>query len=75
MIGLFELPEDQTLNPDDHFVEVEDAPGYSPAYSQLAYAQKPQHDPLSGKYSAMTTYTCIKYVSFLSGYIFMGWLT
>lgn len=49
LIGLFELPEDESLHPDDHFVEIEDTPGYSPAYSQLAHAQKPQHDPLSGK--------------------------
>lgn len=48
LIGLFELPEDDSISPGDHFIEIEDAPSYSPAYSQLAHAQKPQHDPLIG---------------------------
>lgn len=27
LIGLFELPEDDTVPEDEHFVDVEDAPG------------------------------------------------
>jgi hypothetical protein len=48
LIGLFELPEDESTLPDDHYVEVEDTPGYQAAYSQLAYANKKDHDPLHG---------------------------
>ncbi|XP_069676561.1 exportin-2 [Periplaneta americana] len=48
LIGLFELPEDESTLPDDHFIEVEDTPGYQAAYSQLAFANKLDHDPLQG---------------------------
>ena len=48
LIGLFELPEDDTIHPDDHYVDIEDTPGYEVAYSQLAYANKPIYDPLQG---------------------------
>merc|ERR1712083_991645 len=42
LIGLFELPEDE------HFIEIEDTPGYQTAYSQLIFAGKPEHDPVAG---------------------------
>ncbi|XP_067006504.1 exportin-2 [Anabrus simplex] len=48
LIALFELPEDDSLNPEEHFIEVDDAPGYQVAYSQLAFASKKEHDPLQG---------------------------
>ncbi|KAK7791230.1 hypothetical protein R5R35_001387 [Gryllus longicercus] len=48
LIGVFELPEDDSSFPDDHFVEVDDTPGYQAAYSQLAFAHKKDHDPLQG---------------------------
>lgn len=51
LIGLFELPEDDTVHPDDHYIDVEDTPGYEVAYSQLAYANKAIYDPLQGIYS------------------------
>jgi hypothetical protein len=38
LLKLFELPEDGSLLPDDHFIEVEDTPGYQAAYSKLAFA-------------------------------------
>ena len=38
LIGLFELPEDDSVPDDEHFVEIEDTPGYQNAYSQLAFA-------------------------------------
>nr|CAB3233957.1 exportin-2 [Phallusia mammillata] len=47
VIGLFELPEDDTVPDDEHFVEIEDTPGYQTAYSQLAFAGKREHDPVS----------------------------
>lgn len=52
MIGLFELPKDDSTHPDDHFIEVDDTPGYSVAYSQLNFANKQEHDPLDGKYGS-----------------------
>ncbi|KDR18464.1 exportin-2 [Zootermopsis nevadensis] len=48
LIGFFELPVLESTLPDDHYVEVEDTPGYQAAYSQLAYANKKDHDPLHG---------------------------
>ncbi|XP_076462956.1 exportin-2-like [Babylonia areolata] len=46
LIGLFELPEDESIPDDEHFIEIEDTPGYQTAYSQLAFAGKREHDPL-----------------------------
>ncbi|XP_032826379.1 exportin-2 [Petromyzon marinus] len=46
LIGLFELPEDDSVADDEHFVEVEDTPGYQAAFSQLAFAGRKEHDPL-----------------------------
>jgi exportin-2 (importin alpha re-exporter) len=48
LIGLFELPEDQSSLPDDRYIQVDDTPGYQAAYSQLAFANKKDHDPLIG---------------------------
>lgn len=50
LIGFFELPEDETTFADDHYVDVEDTPGYQAVYSQLAYANRSEHDPLPSKY-------------------------
>lgn len=47
LISLFELPTDSTSLPDDHFVEVDDAPGYQAQYSQLTCAKGANSDPLS----------------------------
>ncbi|XP_048484090.1 exportin-2 [Plutella xylostella] len=46
LISVFELPCDESSLPDDHFVEVDDAPGYQAAYSQLSCAKPPSQDPL-----------------------------
>uniref|UniRef100_A0A1B6CNE8 Exportin-2 n=1 Tax=Clastoptera arizonana TaxID=38151 RepID=A0A1B6CNE8_9HEMI len=48
LIGLFELPEDESTHPDDHYIEVEDVPGYEAAYSRLAFANNNEYDPLQG---------------------------
>ncbi|CAH4023889.1 exportin-2 [Pieris brassicae] len=47
LISLFELPVDETSLPDDHFIEVDDAPGYQAQYSQLACARANSADPLA----------------------------
>ncbi len=44
---MFELPEDSSLPDDEHFIEIEDTPGYQTAYSQLAFAGKTDHDPVA----------------------------
>uniref|UniRef100_A0A7M4FWH4 Exportin-2 n=1 Tax=Crocodylus porosus TaxID=8502 RepID=A0A7M4FWH4_CROPO len=46
LIGLFELPEDDTIPDEEHFIDIEDAPGYQTAFSQLAFAGKKEHDPV-----------------------------
>ena len=47
VIGLFELPEDESVPDDEHFIEIEDTPGYQTAYSQLAFAGKAIEDPVT----------------------------
>lgn len=48
LIGVFELEEDDNVPDDEHFIEVDDQPSYSAAYSQLANAGKATHDPFKG---------------------------
>ncbi|XP_071964073.1 exportin-2-like [Antedon mediterranea] len=48
LVGLFELPEDESIPDDEHFIEIEETPGYQAAYSQLAFAGKKVHDPFAG---------------------------
>ncbi|GFO03315.1 exportin-2-like [Plakobranchus ocellatus] len=48
LVGLFELPEDDSVPDDEHFIEIEDTPGYQTSYSQLAFAGRQDHDPLAG---------------------------
>ena len=45
LISLFELPEDVSTPDDEHFVEVEDTPGYQTAYSQLVMLGIKEYDP------------------------------
>lgn len=45
LISMFELPEDDSLPDDEHFIEVEDTPGYQTAFSQLIFAGIKEHDP------------------------------
>lgn len=48
LVALFELPEDDTIPEDEHFIEIEDTPGYQATYSQLVFAGKKERDPLAG---------------------------
>ena len=61
LIGVFELPEDESTLPDDHYIEVDDTPGYQAAFSQLAFADKKDHDPLNGIQSSLYSCVMIKY--------------
>jgi len=45
LIGLFELPEDESIPDDEHFIDVENAPGYQNVFSQLSYGNKKDNDP------------------------------
>lgn len=45
LISLFELPEDSTTPDEEHFIEVEDTPGYQTTYSQLVMAGSKDYDP------------------------------
>ena len=38
--------QDESIPDDEHFIEIEDTPGYQTAYSQLIFAGKPEHDPV-----------------------------
>merc|ERR1719460_1662922 len=46
LIALFELPEDSSIPDDEHFIEIEDTPGYQTAYSQLIFAGKADTNPV-----------------------------
>ncbi|KAF9794424.1 hypothetical protein SFRURICE_009680 [Spodoptera frugiperda] len=50
LISLFELPTDESALPDDHFIEVDDTPGYQAQYAQLTCAKGAAGDPLAGTY-------------------------
>jgi len=45
LISLFELPEDDSIPDDEHFIEIDDTPGYQTAFSQLVYAGIKENDP------------------------------
>lgn len=47
LVELFELPPDDSTLEGDHFVEVDDTPGYQVAFSQLNFAQ-PKHQDFLG---------------------------
>lgn len=48
LISLLELPPDETIPEDEHFIEIEDTPGYQTAYSQLVFAGQREYDPFRG---------------------------
>lgn len=45
LIQIFELPPDLSTIDGDHFIEIDDAPGYQVAYSKLNYAEGKNPDP------------------------------
>lgn len=47
VIAVIELPEDESTEGDEHFVEIEEAVGYQASYSHLAFAGKKQLDPMA----------------------------
>jgi len=51
LIGLFELPEDLSTADDEHFIDVEDTPGYQGSFNQLFSATKTNADPFKDERS------------------------
>ena len=47
LISLFEMPEDDSIPDDEHFIDVKDTPGYQTALSQLAFVGSQEKDPFS----------------------------
>ena len=47
LIKQFECPQDDSLPDEEHFIEIEDTPGYQTAYSQLMMAGIKDHDPFN----------------------------
>ena len=47
LIGLFELPEDESVPEEEHFVEIEDTPSYQSASVELTFAGKKERDPVA----------------------------
>lgn len=45
LISLFEMPEDDSIPDDEHFIDIEDAPGYQTAFAQLAFVGSKEKDP------------------------------
>lgn len=50
LVALFELPEDDNIPDDEHFIDIEDTSGYQSAYSQLVFAGKREDDPVKGMF-------------------------
>lgn len=49
LIRLFELPEDPSIPDDEHFIEVDDTPGYQSTYVRLVYGSRKEDDPFGGQ--------------------------
>jgi len=48
LVTLFEQPTDETTPADEHFIDIEDTPGYQTAFCQLVFASKRSPDPYHG---------------------------
>ncbi|KAG5890853.1 hypothetical protein JTB14_016286 [Gonioctena quinquepunctata] len=46
LLSFFEMPRDESTLPDDHFIEVDDAPTFQSASAKLNFANTAQSDPL-----------------------------
>lgn len=49
LVNLFEVPEDGTGHTEEHFIDVEETPGYQSTFNQLYSASKKEHDPFNGQ--------------------------
>ncbi|XP_074027290.1 chromosome segregation 1 [Leptinotarsa decemlineata] len=46
LLSFFEMPRDESTFPDDHFIEVDDAPTFQTTSAKLNFASTAQNDPL-----------------------------
>lgn len=46
LLTFFELPVDESILPDDHFIEVDDTPSYQTTSAKLNFANNTKNDPL-----------------------------
>ncbi|XP_015789619.1 exportin-2 [Tetranychus urticae] len=60
LIALFELPEDDSIPEDEHFIEIEDTPGYQASYAQLVFAGKKEVDPFKGTIPDAKAYLAVQ---------------
>jgi len=63
-IRLLQLPTDETDADDEHFIDVEDTPGYQAAFCQLAMAGKKEFDPFQGTIPCAKSYLLTSLQSF-----------
>lgn len=49
LICLFEMPEDNSTPDDEHFIDVEDTPGYQESFNQLLSVKQKDPDPFHGE--------------------------
>lgn len=56
LISLIELPEDASIPDDEHFIEVDDTPGYQSAYVRLVYGTRKEDDPFDGQITNVRVY-------------------
>lgn len=49
LVCLFELPEDSSKTDEEHFIDVEETPGYQASFNQLFSATRKEADPFSGQ--------------------------
>lgn len=48
LISFFEMPTDESTLPDDHYIEIEDAPSFQTTNAKLSFASNTKPDPLQG---------------------------
>ncbi|XP_056631908.1 exportin-2 [Diorhabda sublineata] len=46
LLSFFEMPVDESVLPDDHFIEVDDTPSYQTTSAKLNFANNTKNDPL-----------------------------
>jgi len=49
LVCLFELPQDSSTPDDEHFIDVEETPGYQSSFNQLFSATRKDPDPFNGQ--------------------------
>ena len=67
LVGLFELPQDESIPEDERFIEIEETPGYQNSYSKLiftmgAYSSKVrQTDVIGGVCGTISAFALSKF--------------